>query len=114
MQKNYSFVILFAIFFLFFIQMTGTLVELIYILDLMNTALDEKALGLLFFFSPILLAVPAHRKQGPLGLGRIFPAVRGPRPDPVPGYPGPYAGFWGGDWRCADPVRSPGDGQAEG
>ena len=40
---------------LFFIQMAGTLVESIYILNLLNTALDEKALGLLFFFSPVVL-----------------------------------------------------------
>ncbi len=55
MKKPYSFAILFAIFFHFFIQMAGMLVESIYILDLMNSALDEKALGVLFFFSPALL-----------------------------------------------------------
>ena len=44
-----------AITILFFIQMTGTLVESIYVLNLLNTALDVRALGLLFFFSPILL-----------------------------------------------------------
>lgn len=55
MKRSYSYSIVFGIFFLFFIQMAGTLVESIYILDLMNSALDEKALGVLFFFSPILL-----------------------------------------------------------
>ena len=55
MKKPYSFVVIFGIFFLFFIQMAGTLVESIYILDLMNAALDEKALGLLFFFAPVIL-----------------------------------------------------------
>ena len=55
MKKPYAYVLVFGIFFLFFIQTTGTLVESIYILDLMNTALDEKALGLFFFFSPLLL-----------------------------------------------------------
>ena len=55
MKKSYSFVIAFGIFFLFLIQLMGTLVESIYILDLMNSSLDEKALGVLFFFSPILL-----------------------------------------------------------
>ena len=55
MKKSYSYVIAFGIFFLFFIQMAGTLVESIYILDLMNSALDAKALGLLFFFSPLVL-----------------------------------------------------------
>ncbi len=57
MKKPYVIAIAFAIFFLFFIQMAGSLVESIYILDLMNTSLDEKALGLLFFFSPILLFI---------------------------------------------------------
>ena len=55
MKKPYLFIIAFGIFFLFFIQLAGTLVESIYILDLMNSALDEKALGVLFFFAPILL-----------------------------------------------------------
>lgn len=36
----------FAIVFLFFIQSARTLVESIYIMDLMNTSMDEKALGL--------------------------------------------------------------------
>ena len=55
MKKSFARVLAFGIFFLFLIQMAGTLVESIYILDLMNTALDEKALGILFFFSPALL-----------------------------------------------------------
>jgi len=40
---------------LFTVQMATTLVESIYILDLLKTSLDEKALGVLFFFSPVLL-----------------------------------------------------------
>jgi endonuclease/exonuclease/phosphatase family metal-dependent hydrolase len=55
MKKTFVIVIAFGIFFLFLIQLAGSLVESIYILDLMNTSLDEKALGLLFFFSPFLL-----------------------------------------------------------
>jgi endonuclease/exonuclease/phosphatase family metal-dependent hydrolase len=55
MKKTNLIIISFGIFFLFLIQMAGSLVESIYILDLMNTSLDEKALGLLFFFSPVLL-----------------------------------------------------------
>ena len=55
MKKSPLLVIAFGIIFLFLIQMAGSLVESIYILDLMNTSLDEKALGLLFFFSPALL-----------------------------------------------------------
>ncbi|MEW6403928.1 MAG: endonuclease/exonuclease/phosphatase family protein [Chloroflexota bacterium] len=56
----------FGIVFLFFIQLAGTLVESIYILDLMNSTLDEKALGVLFFFTPVLL-IPFHQKS-PRGL----------------------------------------------
>ena len=55
MKKPHFVLIAFGIFFLFLIQMAGSLIESIYILDLMNTSLDEKALGLLFFFSPVLL-----------------------------------------------------------
>lgn len=55
MRKQELFVLVFGIVFLFLIQMAGTLVESIYILDLMHTSLDEKALGVLFFFAPVLL-----------------------------------------------------------
>jgi len=55
MNKTSSILLAFAITFLFFIQLAGTLVESIYILDLMNLKLDEKALGVLFFFAPVLL-----------------------------------------------------------
>lgn len=61
MKKSLTIIPVFAIAILFFIQSAGTLVESIYILDLMNTRLDEKALGVLFFFSPILL-VPFFKK----------------------------------------------------
>jgi endonuclease/exonuclease/phosphatase family metal-dependent hydrolase len=61
MKRTPVTVIGFGILFLFFIQMAGTLVESIYILDLMHTSLDAKALGVLFFFSPILL-FPFRRK----------------------------------------------------
>lgn len=61
MKKSYSIVLAFGIIFLFFIQLAGTLVESIYILDLMNSTLDEKALGILFFFTPVLL-IPFYKK----------------------------------------------------
>lgn len=63
MKKTFPVVIAFAILFLFLIQMTGILVEAIYILDLMNTTLDAKVLGLLFFFTPVLLIL--FRKKAP-------------------------------------------------
>ncbi|MEJ2413611.1 MAG: hypothetical protein P8Y34_11570, partial [Anaerolineales bacterium] len=49
------------------IQMAGTLVESIYILDLMNTTLDEKVLGLLFFFTPAILLIFPKRFFQPIG-----------------------------------------------
>jgi endonuclease/exonuclease/phosphatase family metal-dependent hydrolase len=66
MRKSHITMITYAVVFLFFIQMAGTLVESIYILDLLKTALDEKALGLVFFFSPVLL-IP-FRKKSPIWL----------------------------------------------
>lgn len=54
MKKSIPTLTAFAIVILFFIQLAGTLVESIYILDLMNLKLDEKALGLFFFFAPVL------------------------------------------------------------
>lgn len=55
MKKNASLIISSAVLLLFVIQTAGTLVESIYILDLLKTSLDEKVLGILFFFSPLLL-----------------------------------------------------------
>lgn len=62
MKRSYSIVLIFGIVILFFIQLAGTLVESIYILDLMNSSLDEKVLGVLFFFTPILL-IPLYKKM---------------------------------------------------
>jgi endonuclease/exonuclease/phosphatase family metal-dependent hydrolase len=61
MKRSFPIILVFAILFLFFVQSAGTLVESIYILDLMNTSLDENALGMLFFFTPILL-IPFYKK----------------------------------------------------
>ncbi|MCB8965768.1 MAG: endonuclease/exonuclease/phosphatase family protein [Ardenticatenaceae bacterium] len=61
MKKNYLVILALAIIILFFIQLAGTLVESIYILDLMNSRLDAKVLGVLFFFTPILLT-PFYKK----------------------------------------------------
>lgn len=59
-RKPFAFLAL-TILMLFFFQLAGTLVESIYILDLLKTSLDEKALGILFFFSPLLLLPFAKR-----------------------------------------------------
>jgi len=61
MKKSFPIIFAFAIIFLFFVQSAGTLVESIYILDLMNLNLDTKVLGLLFFFAPVLL-IPFFKK----------------------------------------------------
>jgi endonuclease/exonuclease/phosphatase family metal-dependent hydrolase len=66
MKKNELFGIAFGILFLFLVQLAGVLVSSIYILDLMHTSLDVKALGVLFFFAPVFL-VP-FRKRMPAGL----------------------------------------------
>jgi endonuclease/exonuclease/phosphatase family metal-dependent hydrolase len=55
MRRSTPIVLAFALFFLFFIQMAGTLIQSIYVLDLMNTSLDAKVLGVLFFFTPAVL-----------------------------------------------------------
>lgn len=73
MRKSYALTIVFALLFLFFIQLAGILVESIYVLDLMNTRLDEKALGVLFFFSPLLLVIV--RKRAPSWMAWLFFAL---------------------------------------
>ena len=71
MKKPLFVVIAFAILLLFIIQSIGTLVESIYILDLMNSNLDEKALGVLFFFVPLLL-LPFFKKHARLPVWILF------------------------------------------
>ena len=64
MKKTYPIILIFAVIFLFFIQAVGTLIESIYILDLMHTTLDAKILGFLFLFTPLLL-IPLYKKFHP-------------------------------------------------
>lgn len=71
MKKSHLLVIAFGILLLFIIQSAGTLVESIYILDLMNSNLDEKALGVLFFFLPLLL-LPFYKKNQPVLVWLLF------------------------------------------
>ncbi len=61
MKKSPLLILVFGILLLFFIQSAGTLVESIYILDLMNSRLDAKVLGVLFFFVPLLF-LPFFKK----------------------------------------------------
>jgi endonuclease/exonuclease/phosphatase family metal-dependent hydrolase len=71
MKKSHLLIIAFGIIFLFIIQAAGTLVESIYILDLMNSNLDEKVLGVLFFFAPLLL-LPLFKKYPRLLVWVLF------------------------------------------
>ncbi|HBG74039.1 MAG: hypothetical protein A2X25_08425 [Chloroflexi bacterium GWB2_49_20] len=63
MKKTIFPIFSYAFLFLFFIQMAGTLVSSIYTLDLLHTSLDAKALGVLFFFAPVVFY--AFRRQTP-------------------------------------------------
>jgi len=82
-SASLALVAVFAVVFLFFIQSAGTLVESIYIMDLMNTSMDEKALGLLFFFSPVLL-VPFYKKiPARLALVCLRARLHNARPAPL-------------------------------
>ena len=54
----------FGVLLLFWVQLTGALIEAIYILNLLQTSLNEKALGLLFLFSPVLLLPFGRRIPG--------------------------------------------------
>ncbi|MES0361179.1 MAG: endonuclease/exonuclease/phosphatase family protein [Anaerolineales bacterium] len=55
MNKQLSLILGFGVLFLLFVQSIATFIEGIYILELLSTSLDEKVLGILFLFSPILL-----------------------------------------------------------
>ncbi len=56
-KKINSELVILTVMFLFFIQLVGDLIESIYMLDLLNLTLDEKALGLLFLLTPFILLV---------------------------------------------------------
>ena len=73
MKKSFAPVLAFGVIILFFIQLAGTLIESVYILDLMNSNLDKKVLGILFFFTPLLL-LPLYKKY-PRGLVWGFFAI---------------------------------------
>ena len=66
MKKNGLLILSLGIIFLSFIQLAGTLVESIYLLDLLHSTLDAKVVGVLFFFTPLLL-LPFYKKW-PRGL----------------------------------------------
>jgi endonuclease/exonuclease/phosphatase family metal-dependent hydrolase len=55
MNKQWSLILSFSILFLLFVQSIATFIEGVYILELLSASLDEKALAVLFLFSPVLL-----------------------------------------------------------
>ena len=55
MKRNSLLVVALGVLFLSFIQLAGTLVESIYLMDLLHSTLDAKVVAVLFFFSPLLL-----------------------------------------------------------
>lgn len=71
MKKSPLLIIAIGILLLFFIQSAGTLVESIYILDLMTSGLDVKVLGVLFFFGPLLF-LPFFKKYPRLIMWVLF------------------------------------------
>ena len=60
-KKINSELTLLTVMFLFFFQLVGDLIQSIYMLDLLNLALDEKALGVLFLITPIILLAYRHK-----------------------------------------------------
>ncbi|MFX1376223.1 MAG: endonuclease/exonuclease/phosphatase family protein [Promethearchaeota archaeon] len=60
-KKINSELALLIVMFLFFFQLVGDLIQSIYMLDLLNLALDEKALGILFLITPIILLAFKHK-----------------------------------------------------
>ncbi|MFX1281766.1 MAG: endonuclease/exonuclease/phosphatase family protein [Promethearchaeota archaeon] len=60
-KKINSELALLTVMFLFFFQLVGDLIQSIYMLDLLNLELDEKALGLLFLITPVILLAFKHK-----------------------------------------------------
>lgn len=60
-KKFNSDIALLTVMFLFFFQLLGDLIEAVYMLDLLNETLDEKAAGLFFLFTPIILLAFRHK-----------------------------------------------------
>ncbi len=75
--RTFGILAAFAILFLFLVQAVTTFVESIYILDLMNTSLDEKAAGVLFFFSPVMLFLIDRQRSRTVGWVCLFILVVG-------------------------------------
>ncbi len=79
---KYKRILLFSILFLFFIQLLTVLIESVYVLDLLNTRLDIKVLGILFLFSPVLLLFTDNFNSSPVmrisGLILLFTRIMTP------------------------------------
>lgn len=73
MRKTIFPTLAFGLVFLFMLQMGGTLVASIYTLDLLHTSLDAQVLGVLFFFTPVVLIF--FRRKFPAWLVWVLFAV---------------------------------------
>ena len=61
MTRRYLVILAYAIMWLFVVQCITALVEAVYMLELLNTSLDEKVLGIVFLLSPFLLFLFGRR-----------------------------------------------------
>ena len=84
MQKHHLLVVAFGILFLFIIQSAGTLVESIYILDLMNSNLDEKSAGGVVFLCAIAPASRLQKGSASTGMDSFRLVAHLPWADSVP------------------------------
>ena len=60
-KKISSDFVLLTVMFLVFFQLLGDLIESVYMLDLLNLELDEKAAGIFFLFTPLILLFFRHK-----------------------------------------------------
>ncbi len=67
--------IILTIMFVFFFQMTSDLIESVYTMDLLNTTLDEKVIGVAFFFSTVFLFIFVFLKKFPMILLKILGTI---------------------------------------
>jgi len=92
MRKHWVLMLSFAFFLLLFIQSITVFIESIYILELLSTSLDEKVLGVLFLFSPVLLFIFGKKALAPVGLIYHLPVREGV--DSLPRYNLPHDRIW--------------------
>ena len=114
MKKSWPIIISFAIIFLLFIQAAGTLVESIYILDLMHSNLDAKVLGVLFFFTPLLLIPFLQEIPAAIGMDHLCAVGGITQPAALCEHIQPDAGSRSRHWCSLEPLLPAADSQTQG